>query len=314
MKTGDFIPYLKCVVIFLLLQTLITVNAQDTKKTLTAYFSEVRSGKYQSIPKNLFQPENAKATLAAVVPYLKDSSAIVRAKAYALVQLVGNTTRQDNLREDAVTKLVEGVKDRDSGNAGLAIGYLQGFRKEDYTSDVKDTLVNMLKRHPPHLKEYIKLIGFLELTQTRNDLRTLAQQGSASRQDRWAALLALARMGDSYAKDDVIKRVSKLPVNDEVVYQIYPDLVYTRQKEIITLLIDQLNSDVKNCESADAERPANIPCAYRIMEMLAPAIEGYPVKLDASGDIDAKDYTEALQKVRVWFKEHPDYKISKDKF
>jgi hypothetical protein len=105
-----------------------------------------------------------------------------------------------------------------------------------------------------------------------------------------------------------------LPVNDEVVYQIYPDLVYTRQKEIVALLIGQLNSDVKNCESADAERPANIPCAYRVMEMLAPAIEGYPVKLDASGDIDAKDYTEALQKVRTWFKEHPDYKISKDKF
>ncbi len=301
-------------IMLLLIFSPLCLKAQSITKILTAYFAEVRSGKYQSIPKNLFQPENAKATLTSIVPYLKDSSAIVRAKAYALVQLVGNTTRQDNLRENAVAKLVEGVKDRDSGNAGLAIGYLQGFRKEDYTSDVKDTLVNMLKRHPPYLKEYIKLIGFLELTQTRDDLRSLAQQGSASRQDRWAALLALARMGDSYATDDVIKRVSKLPVNDEVVYQIYPDLVYTRQKKIITLLIDQLNSDVKNCESADAERPANIPCAYRIMEMLAPAIEGYPVKLDASGDIDAKDYTEALQKVRIWFKEHPDYKISKDKF
>lgn len=304
--------YILLTILFLLFSSL--VRGQDTKKILTAYFSEVRSGKYQSIPKNLFQPENAKTTLAAVVPYLKDSSIIVRAKAYALVQLVGNTTRQDNLREDAVSKLVDGIKDHDSGNAGLAIGYLQGFRKEDYTSVVKDTLVNVFKRRPPHLKEYIKLIGFLELTQTRDDLRALAQQGSASRQDRWAALLALARMGDSYSKDDVIKRVSKLPVNDEVVYQIYPDLVYTRQKEIVALLIVQLNSDAKNCESADAERPANIPCAYRVMEMLAPAIEGYPVKLDVSGDIDAKDYTKALQKVRTWFKEHPDYKISKDKF
>lgn len=305
---------LKLYFVVLLLLACSASHGQDLRTTLTAYFSEVRSGKYQSIPKNLFQPENAKSTLTSVVPYLKDSSAIVRAKAYALVQLVGNTTRQDNLREDAVTKLAEGVKDRDSGNAGLAIGYLQGFRKEDYTSAVKDTLVNIFGRRPPHLKEYIKLIGFLELTQTRDDLRALAQQGNASRQERWAALLALARMDDRYATDDVIKRVSKLPVNDEVVYQIYPDLVYTRRKEIIGILIDQLNSDAKNCESADAERPANIPCAYRVMEMLAPAIEGYPVKLDASGDIDAKDYTEALQKVRTWFRSHPDYKINKDKF
>lgn len=305
---------IKYYIVSLLVLASFSSRGQDTQKALTAYFSEVRSGKYQSIPKNLFQPENAKSTLTSVVPYLKDSSAIVRAKAYALVQLVGNTTRQDNLREDAVTKLAEGVKDRDSGNAGLAIGYLQGFRKEDYTSAVKDTLVNIFGRRPPHLKEYIKLIGFLELTQTRDDLRALAQQGNASRQDRWAALLALARMDDRYATDDVIKRVSKLPVNDEVVYQIYPDLVYTRRKEIIGILIDQLNSDAKNCESADAERPANIPCAYRVMEMLAPAIEGYPVKLDASGDIDAKDYTEVLQKVRTWFRSHPDYKINKDKF
>ncbi|HEY9048841.1 MAG TPA: hypothetical protein VIN08_23220, partial [Ohtaekwangia sp.] len=48
------------------------LHAQDTKKTLTAYFSEVRAGKYQSIPKNLFQPENAKTTLSLLVPYLKD--------------------------------------------------------------------------------------------------------------------------------------------------------------------------------------------------------------------------------------------------
>ena len=287
---------------------------QDTKKTLTAYFTEVRSGKYQAIPKHLFQPENTKATLALLAPYLSDTSVIVRAKAYAIVQLAGNTARQDNLREEAVTKLADAVKDHDSGNVGLALGYLQGFRKADFTTATKDTLLTIFKRRSAHLSDLIRLLGFLELTSARDQLRDLAQQSTGSRNDRWAALLALSRMDDRYAIEDVMKRVRKLPVNDDVVYQIYPDLVYTRQPEAIASLLTVLYDDAKNCESADAERAAKIPCAYRVMEMLTPAIDGYPLKLDESGDIDTKDYVAALQIVRDWFRNHTNYVIIKDKF
>src|SRR5688500_9123747 len=103
--------------------------AQNTPNILHSYFKEVRSGKYNSIPKNLSLPENAKSTLSGVSPYLKDSSAVVRAKAYAIVQLVGDYSRQATVREDAVMKLVEACKDKDSGNAGLAMGYLDDFMK-----------------------------------------------------------------------------------------------------------------------------------------------------------------------------------------
>ncbi|WP_143785619.1 hypothetical protein [Ohtaekwangia koreensis] len=290
------------------------VRSQDTKKTLTAYFTEVRAGKYQSIPKNLFQPENAKTTLSLLSPYLKDSAAVVRAKAYAIVQLAGGTVRQDNLREDAVVKLVEGIKDRDSGNAGQALGYLTGFRKEDFTTVTKDTLLALLRRKTPHYDELIRLIGFLEIKQAQNDLRVLSQQSTALKKDRWSALLALARMDDSYAIESVMTRVKKLPVNDEVVYEIFPDLVYTRQRAVYDLLIEALNNDAKNCESANAEYDAKIPCAYRVMEMLAIAVANYPLTLDASGDINTKDYKAALTTVREWFKKNKEYTILKSNY
>src|SRR5262245_46196056 len=96
-RMNNFKSHISFILFFLCLSG----HAQDIKKTLSSYFSEVRSGKYQSIPKNLFQPENAGKTLSLISPYLNDTSGTVRSKAYALVQLTGNTTREAHLREDA---------------------------------------------------------------------------------------------------------------------------------------------------------------------------------------------------------------------
>ncbi len=103
-------------------------------------------------------------------------------------------------------------------------------------------------------------------------------------------------------------------MTDAVVYEIFPDLVYTRSQEAITYLVEALNSDAKNCESANAESEEKIPCAYRVMEMLAPVIENYPLKLSESDDIETTDYPGALQKVRDWFKVNKGFKILKDRY
>jgi hypothetical protein len=51
------------------------------------------------------------------------------------------------------------------------------------------------------------------------------------------------------------------------------------------------------------------------MEYLAPVIENYPLKIRGSGDIDTKDYKEALNTVRKWFKKkNGNYEIRKDTF
>jgi hypothetical protein len=79
-------------------------------------------------------------------------------------------------------------------------------------------------------------------------------------------------------------------------------------------MVEVMQRDDKNCMTADAEREEPMPCGYRIMEQLAPVIVGYPVQLDESGDIKAKDYTAALQKVRDWFTKYTDYTILRDRF
>jgi hypothetical protein len=106
-----------------------------------------------------------------------------------------------------------------------------------------------------------------------------------------------------------MKRVSKLPMNDNLVYNIFPDLVFTHRPEAIAFLVEELGSNERNCLSADIEREVRIPCGYRIMEQLAPVIGGFPFDLDESGDLKTSNYPAALATVRQWFSDHNTYVI-----
>jgi hypothetical protein len=287
--------------------------SQQVPELLSFYFTEVRSGKYPAIPKQITIAENALVTLENVRPYLTDTSATVRAKGYGIVQLAGTNARQSSIRESATILLTEGCKDNDPGNAGIAIEYLTSFIKSDFTSSVKDSLRNQFKRRPPHFNTLIKLVGFLDLKDLSGDIRALTTIDNPSN-IRWAAILSLARMGDATARQDLMRRVSKLPVNDEVVHHVFPDLLYTRTRDGLQYMIEILRSDNKTCLSADAEQETPILCGYRVMEQLAPAIMGYPLDLDESGDIKSSDYLASLASVRYWFLKNKDYEILRDRF
>ncbi|MBT1688703.1 hypothetical protein [Dawidia soli] len=297
-----------------LMLTCWSVDAQSLRKAMDGYFDMVRSGKSTRIPSDILQAKKTEEVLALLPAYAADTMPVVRAQAYGVAKAVGLEAASTSLRQKAVRLLVAGCRDAHKGNVGMAIRALTEFDRSSYSDDAKDSLVSLFHRKPAHIDKYMLLLGYLELTTVRNDLREIAQQKDYARKDRWAALLALARMGDSFATNDILRRVQKLPVTDDVVYEIFPDLIYTRQQAVLNVLLDALKSDARNCASADAEQDTRIPCGYRIMEQLAPAIQDYPLKLDASGDIQTTDYGVALQTARDWFAKHPDYKILKDRY
>ena len=286
--------------------SLVTVAQQ---KALDTYFSQLRPGKSQNIPPEVYKPENAKSTLMALDVYAKDTLDIIRSKAALITRVVGTRSVVSAIRQQSVTQLIGAAKDKSTGNAGVALNYLTEFKKSDFTKVHRDSLIALFKRNPPYIDVLAKLIGFLDIQELKNDLFAMSQQSTLGRKERWSAILALARMNDERAVNDMMNRVKRMPVMDGVVYEVFPDLVYTRRPEAIAYLVEALNSDAKNCNSADAEREARIPCAYRVMEMLAPVIEGYPLKLDESGDVVAKDYPAALQLTRDWFTKNKSYKI-----
>lgn len=288
-------------------------KGQSIDELLRIYFSEVRAGKYPAIPKQLSLSENSKAVLGLLSGYQQDSITFVRSKAYTLIQLAGNNSRQDNLREVAVSRLVEGAADKDSGNAGIALDYLTSFRQQDFNPVSKDSIRALFKRKSSHFEKLVKLCGFLGMTDLKEEIRAFTQVGN-NQSIRWASLVSLTRMGDVTATNELVRRARKLPVNDDVIYSVFPDLVYTRNREAIDYMIEVLQRDDANCMSADAEREAAIPCGYRVMEQLAPIVKGYPLQLDASGDVKTNDYVAALKTVREWFGKHAKYEILTDRY
>ncbi|MCE2994870.1 MAG: hypothetical protein ACK5RG_07625 [Cyclobacteriaceae bacterium] len=288
------------------------VFAQQSK--LEIYFNQVRAGKYPSIPTEITKPENASNALSVLNGYLNDSIVFVRQRAASVSRYIGTQSKVNAVRTKAVDQLVMAAKDKDNGNVGAALLYLTEFKKKDFTKSNQDTLYSIFKRKQAHLNILIRLMGYLEIQTSKNDLYNLSQDQSLGRKDRWTAMLALARMNDEQAITDVLNRVKRMPLTDAVVYDIFPDLVFTRRPEAISFLVEAIYSDAKNCESPNSDNAERIPCAYRIMEMLAPVIENYPLKQNASGDIETTDYTGALQQVRNWFKSYTNYSILRDTY
>lgn len=285
------------------------VSAQD----LSFYFFEVRAGKTSSIPKSFSLPENSKSILSSISPYLNDTLPSVRAKAYTITNTAGHAAKVPALRQDAVSKLIEGSKDKNSGNAGEAIDYLTTFAKADFSNTAKDSVKSLFRHRIAHLDQLLHLMGYLELTDMKEEIRPLTQAGNPQG-IRWAAIVSLARMTDADASNEMVRRAKKLPVNDDIIYKIFPDLAYSRDPEAIAYMVDVMKRDSKDCISADAESQQSIPCGYRIMEQLASIIEGYPLQLDESGDVKTNDYAGALKTVREWFDKHPSYTIRRDNF
>jgi len=286
---------------------------QQEEPWLRSYFGEVKAGHSPADPRVADLPADTKRLLDRLSPYLTDTATVVRARAYRIVWLSGRSSKMVPVRQQAVDLLMGAGRDDKGGNSGMMLEYLTSFGREDFSIGAKDSLRFLLRRKTGHIDRVAKLIGFLEMKDMREELRALTMPGR-SQTVRWAALVSLVRMNDGDATEDMMERVRKHPVNDDVVYELFPSLVYSRHPEAIAYMVEALNSDEKNCHTADAEREAAMPCGYRVMEQLAPVIDKYPVQLDESGDVKTKDYTAALRAVREWFAKNKNYKILRDRY
>ncbi|MFP4448611.1 MAG: hypothetical protein ACLFPH_07735 [Bacteroidales bacterium] len=126
------------------------------------------------------------------------------------------------------------------------MNYLKMFRAGDFSLSAKDTINALVERTTPHYKKLVKLAGFLQLKKSREILkRKLQTKDYASPGERWAILLSLSRMGKQAAIDFCLKIAKRARVNDNLVYDIVPGFVYTRQKE----LTDRKKIQQRNAEN-----------------------------------------------------------------
>lgn len=155
-------------------------------------------------------------------------------------------------------------------------------------------------------KDYILLLGFLGSESTLLSLKGVPELSPFSQ----AINLALVRAGNAEKQENLLKNINRYSVNDDFVYTVVPLLTYTRHREIIDFLWQQVSAENRSCKPADAETKGRIDCAFRIVEYLAPIIEGFPVRYDDEGDLLTTDYPKALAEIRRWYAVHSqDYRI-----
>jgi hypothetical protein len=291
------------------------LQAQQSMQQLNRYMAELRSDSYPTVPKEILQDkENALALLQAIVPYTTDSLERVRRTAFNLSRRLGKGHPEPAVKQKAVEILLLGLHDVASPVVGVAASGLRYFNPEDFSEASRASLLASFTPTVPHKGSIAKLLGYLQMEEAKPVLYQLLREGKLGRSDQWAVYLALARMRDEEALDFVLGKVSRLPLNDDVVYDILPDLIYIRHPAAIAYLVEVLYSEEKNCGAADAELEGAILCGYRVMEMLAPVIKDFPLKRETGGDLAEDNYEAALLAVRTWFRAHPDYEILSDAY
>lgn len=282
--------------------------AQTLGEDVRRYFESVRIGTHTVAP----EVDIAQVT-AIVGPYLADTTQRVRTKACELLFTALSKAQNPAIQSKGIELLLAATQRSDVETTGIVLSMIKTFDKAAFTDSAKMYVRRLLSAEGPFLGEWMKIAGFLELKDLDNVIRPCSQPGNPQSL-RWSALLSLARMGNIGAAKEVLMRARKLGVNDDVVYSIFPDLIFTRDKAAIGYMIEVLNEDENYCLSADVEKESTIPCGYRIMEQLAPVIHGFPFALAESGDLDVDNYASALQTVREWFRSHEKYSISKQRY
>jgi len=186
---------------------------------------------------------------------------------------------------------------------------LQALDRDAYDVEAEAALSQLLATESlVNQEEYIKIAGFLG----RLDLLSVVpEEDRQEKSVKRAISLAKVRAGDEERRDNLMKNLRRIEVNDEFIYAVVPLLVYTRDRTVFNYLWELVITENMNCSPADAETSGRIDCAYRIVEYLGTAIADFPVEIDEDHNLITKDYAAALTEIRRWYAAHSeDYVIT----
>lgn len=210
---------------------------------------------------------------------------------------------------DSKAKILEllvraGLNDPDMGNRSATVKLLYMFPPESFNNSIRNTISGYIVSRQEPFVDLVRLGGFGMISQIEGPLVNLVREGSLSGKELWSIHLALGRLGNGGSIQQCMQMIRGAGMNDIAVHSLLPDIIYLNQKEGIDYLLMQILDDSKQCSSPNPDVDIRITCAYRLMEAVAPVIEGFPVETDASGDLSVNDYEEALVTVRSWIHEN----------
>jgi hypothetical protein len=262
------------------------------------YFENARNGVSSSISATDLNAIPFQQLIDGILPFLHDTVQIVRYKAIDLLKRAGELSSVSDERKTIVALLTMACKDPDGGNSGIASKALLLFNREDFTPAVSDSFAALLRQRQYHFDRIIRIAGFLQLEEDLSWLKIT--DSTLTKKERWALELALARTGNKESLTYCLNKITSVPVNDNTVNYLFPDLAYIRQTETMQYMLHEILSDEKKCKSSNPDKEEEIICAFRIMQIVAPLIQDFPVTLTDYGELEIENYDLTLLSVREW--------------
>jgi hypothetical protein len=306
------------IIIFLLLFYPVFLNAQDElNKETSRYFSQYAHNHDVVASSLILLKLDNNIILDKLSLCVNDTLTEKRYATYQLINYIGQKAVVEQLRKQAIKLLIQGLNDRDGGIIYININALTTYKKSDFDAELKYMLSQKVQQPVQHYALLIKICGWLDIRDLIYEFRQkIADKGKTTSRDRWAMRLAMARMGEPDMIDYCLQKAEAAPLNDDVVYDLVPDLVYTRQKQLFNYLFKIIERDDASCGSPNPDSDEHIICAYRVIEKIAPVIVEYPLKTDKTGDLINNNADEILLIARKWIKDisATDYELDNNSF
>ncbi len=292
----------------ILVVSLLTVSV---KCQVNEYFNALRSSQNTDFEfeQNYFMALKPDSLLVQLQSFHSDSNVIVRNKVYDIYYRRAMLL-DINQRSEFIARLIEGCHDSDIKNQLYCVNHLKSFSRIEFDEAGRSYLSDLLINSRLSMdREFILLAGYLNFGYEQLSRRILMSDKYGALQLYWMHL-ALARMGEENSVEYCINLASGVNDQNSRVAYILPQLIYTRQRKAIDYCIQMLYSEDKLCVSPDPDKSEKVCCGYRIMELLAPVIIGFPYQIDNSGTLKTSDYKKALINVREWLNVNSEYQIS----
>jgi hypothetical protein len=280
----------------------LAIHSQSVSDITSQFIANSLAGKTSSDQIKKLDACSFEKILESCSQKLADSLVNVRSAAFDLVYIMSMRKIDDPQISRVVNLFLNACSDKDAGIVYACLKYLKYFKSTNFDAEARIKLAQMARQASvPHYDLLIRITGLAGITDLMYDYADMIRQKKyADNKIRWALHIALARFGDQQEVDYCVSKAKQAKISDDVIYDLLPDLAYIRSKDTFDFMLDIIMSDEKNCSSSNPDSDAKILCAYRVIKLVAPYINDFPVKIDKAGNPATKNYDQMLNTVRQW--------------
>lgn len=301
--------------LLLILHSFLVFSQAESVKQVNVLMAQLRSGQVITADRGkILSSANYKEVADALGKYTADTVLAVRYEALNLLVQSAQKSKDKAIIKKSIHAVIRNAVMNNTIN-NQVLNLLKRYSTQDFENGELQEMKALLESQDNNIGNLAKIYAFAAGPLAQNDLKGLLAKPALNKNDKKDLKLALVRSGDEVYAGKMNEILKQQVVNDELIYSALPDILYTRNKEMFTWLLNAVMSDAKKCSSANNDDPAPMICAYRLIEQLAPQLLNFPVKINDKGEIESKDLTKSLVEVRDWItKNKESVEIDRSKY